>query len=92
MKQICFGGTGAIGRKEGDKRTKNMWCLVSLLLYDIAKYGIATVWEAPMDGLGRTAVGQQSGGSAILWEGSDIWTEIADEIDNFWGVSKRHEN
>lgn len=35
--------------------------LVSLLLYDIAKYGIATVWEAPMDGLGRSAFGQQSG-------------------------------
>lgn len=45
-----------------------------------------------MHSLGGAAVGQQSGCTAFLWEGSVIWTHVADEVDSFRMAVARHEN
>lgn len=89
--RFCFGGTGVIRRKEGDRHTTahgiypNCCCMIALV--KILHTEVVLVCETPTNGLGGAAVGQQSEGPAFLWEWSDKCTQIIDEVDSICVVS-----
>lgn len=72
--------TGAIDRKEGDRRTTRN-----------CSYSTDPVYDTPTYGLGRVAVGQQSGGTGFL-QGVVLQMQIIAKVDNVCVISTRHKS